>query len=61
MQKQIAYREVLAIDPFFVLAILNLGTSLVHQDKYEEAMQYFEKVLEFGDDNERSSPSAYKI
>jgi hypothetical protein len=31
--------------------------SLVHQGKYDEAIPYFEKGIEFGDNNERAFAS----
>ena len=54
---QAAYRECLALDPSYVPANLNFGTSLLHQGKFEEAIPYFEKGIEFGDEKERSFAS----
>jgi tetratricopeptide (TPR) repeat protein len=54
---QAAYRECLALDSSYVPANLNFGTSLLHQGKSEEAIPYFEKVLECGNDDERSFAS----
>jgi superkiller protein 3 len=48
------YRESLALDPSYAPAYFNLGMTLVFQDKSDEAVPYYKKVLEFGNDKERS-------
>ena len=52
-----AFRESLVLDSSDVPANLNLGMSLAFQGKYDEAIPYFEKGLEYGNDTERALAS----
>ena len=56
-KSETAFHESVSLNPSFVGAILNLGMYLAFQGKYDCAIPYFEKVLEFGNERERSFAS----
>ena len=52
-----AFRECLARDPTNIEAHINLGASLANEGKFDEAMPYFKRGIEFGNKEERSFAS----
>jgi len=54
-----AYREAVMIDPELKRALLNLGVILVVQEKYKEAVPYFEHIRVLGPEDSVKSILAY--